>query len=120
MFAVGHIALGYLSGKAASKLLDARINVQLLFFASIVPDVDFLLGLEHRGPTHSLILQTAVFIPIFLAYKKRSHARFFLVDPTFAIGRLVNRLRRSPAVLACSFTMVWLADSRAQHPKYRT
>jgi len=60
MFAVGHVALGYLTGKATSKLLNARINIPLLFFASNIPDIDFLLGLEHRGTTHSLIVQTAV------------------------------------------------------------
>ena len=72
MFAVGHVALGYLTGKATSKLLNAKINIPMIFFVSIIPDADFLLGLEHRGPTHSIILQTVVFIPILLAYRKQA------------------------------------------------
>lgn len=72
MFAVGHVALGYLTGKATSKLLDTKINVPLLFFVSIIPDADILLGLEHRGPTHSIVVQTVIFIPIFLVYRKQA------------------------------------------------
>jgi membrane-bound metal-dependent hydrolase YbcI (DUF457 family) len=72
MFAVGHVALGYLTGKAASKLLNVKINIPLLFLVSLLPDIDFLLGLEHRGPTHSIIVQTIVFIPVLLAYKKQA------------------------------------------------
>jgi len=71
MFAVGHLALGYLTGKAASKLLDVKINVSLLFLASVLPDIDLLLGLEHRGPTHSLILYAIMFVPVFWLYGKR-------------------------------------------------
>ena len=71
MFAVGHLALGYLTGKAASKLLDVKINVPLLFLASVLPDIDLLLGLEHRGPTHSLIAYTVMFVPAFWLYRKQ-------------------------------------------------
>ncbi len=72
MFAVGHLALGYLTGKAASKLLDVKINVALLFLVSILPDIDFFIGLGHRGPTHSIIVQTIVFIPILLIYRRQA------------------------------------------------
>lgn len=71
MFAVGHIALGYLSCKTASKLLRVKINIPLLFLASVLPDIDLILGLEHRGPTHSIIVYAIAFLPIFLVYGKR-------------------------------------------------
>ncbi len=71
MFAVGHIALGYLTGKTASKLLRVEINIPLLFLASVLPDIDLVLGLEHRGPTHSIIVYAIAFLPIFLVYGKR-------------------------------------------------
>lgn len=90
MFAVGHVALGYLSGKAASKLLHARINIPVLFFASIIPDADFLLGLEHRGPTHSLIVQTIVFIPIFIVYRKEAAPVFASLIQHSLLGDLLT------------------------------
>ncbi len=51
MYAVGHFALGYLTGKVAAKSLDVKINLPLLFLASVFPDIDILIpGLVHRGP----------------------------------------------------------------------
>jgi len=73
MFAVGHLALGYLTGKAASKLLNVDLNIPLLFLASILPDIDFIIpGLQHRGTTHSIIVYMILFLPSFIVYKKRA------------------------------------------------
>jgi membrane-bound metal-dependent hydrolase YbcI (DUF457 family) len=89
MFAVGHIALGYLTGKATSKLLDTKINISLLFLASIIPDADLIIGLQHRGPTHSLIVQTIVFIPIFLVYRKQAAPVFVSLIQHPLLGDLI-------------------------------
>lgn len=70
-FAVGHMALGYLTGKASSTVLNVRINVPLVFLGSMLPDVDLLLGLQHRGPTHSLIVYALAFVPVFLLFGAR-------------------------------------------------
>jgi len=72
-FAVGHLALGYISGKATSKLLNVNVNIPLLFVASIIADIDLLIpGLEHRGPTHSIILILAITFPAILVWKKQA------------------------------------------------
>jgi membrane-bound metal-dependent hydrolase YbcI (DUF457 family) len=64
--------LGYLSGKATSKLTKTNVNLPLLFFLSVIPDIDLLIpGLEHRGPTHSLIVFCLLFLPIFKLYGTR-------------------------------------------------
>lgn len=77
MYAVGHLAIGYLSGKATSKLAQVDVNVPLLFALSIIPDIDLLIpGLKHRGPTHSIILLCLLFLPAFLRYKKRATPYF--------------------------------------------
>jgi len=89
MFAVGHVALGYLTGKATSKLLNVKINIPLLFFASIIPDIDLFLGLEHRGPTHSIVVQTVVFIPILLTYRKQAAPVFASLIQHSILGDLL-------------------------------
>ena len=72
MFAVGHFALGYLTGKTFSKLFKVPVSLPLIFLASVFPDIDILFPfLEHRGPIHSILFCCAVFIPLFLVYKKR-------------------------------------------------
>lgn len=73
MFAVGHLALGYLTGKATSKLLSLDVNIPLLFLAAVILDIDMVIpGLEHRGPAHSVILLTLLLIPAFIKYRRNA------------------------------------------------
>ena len=87
MYAVGHFALGYLTGKLTAKQLDVNINLPLLFLASVFPDIDILVpGLVHRGPLHSVVLFCLVFLPIFVIYKKRAAPYFVAVIQHIIIG----------------------------------
>ena len=87
MYAVGHLALGYLSGKTASKILGVKINIPLLFLASVLPDIDLLIpGLEHRGPMHSVIVFCLLFLPIFILFKKRAIPYFLALIQHSLIG----------------------------------
>ncbi len=78
MFAVGHFALGYLTGKGSSKLLGTQVSLPLLLVASIIPDIDLALDIVnpavfmHRGPLHSIITFTLFMIPFFVIYRKRA------------------------------------------------
>ncbi len=77
MFAIGHFALGYLSGKGSARVLKTSLNVPLLLAVSILPDVDLLLQMYnmdfmHRGPLHSLVTFTVIMIPFFIIYRKRA------------------------------------------------
>jgi len=87
MYAVGHLALGYLTGKATSKLLNVNVNIPLLFLASIIPDIDLLIpGLQHRGPTHSLIISILIFIPVITYYGKKAIPYFVAFAQHSLIG----------------------------------
>jgi len=87
MYAVGHFALGYLTGKLTAKSLDINVNIPLLFLASVFPDIDILIpGLVHRGPLHSVILFCLLFLPIFAIYKKRAAPYFVAVIQHIIIG----------------------------------
>jgi len=77
MYAVGHLAIGYLSGKATPRLTGADVNVPLFFALSIISDVDLLIpGLRHRGPTHSIIILCLLFLPAFVFYRKKATPYF--------------------------------------------
>lgn len=81
MFAVGHMAIAYLLGKCSSKKLRFNLNIPILLVLSILPDVDiiydFLTGSQiHRGPTHSIVVATIAFIPIFIIYQKKQFPTF--------------------------------------------
>jgi len=87
MYAVGHLALGYLSGKTASKILNVNANIPLLFLVSVLPDVDLLIpGLEHRGPLHSVIIYCLLFLPAFILFKKRAIPYFVALIQHILIG----------------------------------
>ena len=71
MFAVGHVALGYLLGKITSKLTETEIKIPVLLALTILPDIDLLMpGIRHRGPTHSIILIILLSLPFLIAYGK--------------------------------------------------
>jgi len=91
LFAVGHMAIAYLLGKGSSKALRVRLNIPILLVLSILPDIDiiydFLTGSEiHRGPTHSIVVATAVFIPLFIIYRKKAIPYFLALISHAAIG----------------------------------
>jgi membrane-bound metal-dependent hydrolase YbcI (DUF457 family) len=80
MFAVSHLAFGYLFAKICQKFLKVDINLPLIFLLSLLPDADLLVhGLLHRGITHSIIVITIVFIPVFLFYRKQSIPYFIAI-----------------------------------------
>ena len=71
MYPPGHLALGYFAGKITSKITKNETNIPLLWILSMLPDIDILIPtLVHRGPTHSIIVATAIFTPIIIYYKK--------------------------------------------------
>jgi membrane-bound metal-dependent hydrolase YbcI (DUF457 family) len=72
MWLLGHFALGYFSALAVSKFTREKINVPLVWFISILPDIDFFFEplIIHRGPTHSIIIAALAFLPIFLIYRR--------------------------------------------------
>ncbi len=91
MFAVGHLALGYLLGRVSSKLLAVDVNISYLFFFSALPDIDLLIqrfGLEHRGPSHSVVLSCMFFFPIFLRFRKKAFPLFVALIQHSLIGDL--------------------------------
>jgi membrane-bound metal-dependent hydrolase YbcI (DUF457 family) len=87
MFAVGHLALGYMLAKTTSKALRTKINLPLIFFLSVLPDIDVLIpDLNHRGPLHSIIIITLAFIPFFLYYKKQAGPSYVAIAQHSLIG----------------------------------
>jgi membrane-bound metal-dependent hydrolase YbcI (DUF457 family) len=65
--------VGYLLAKGSSKLLKTKVNLPTVFALSIIPDVDLIIPvLQHRGPTHSLILAFAAFIPFLIVYRRKA------------------------------------------------
>jgi membrane-bound metal-dependent hydrolase YbcI (DUF457 family) len=91
LFAVGHMAIAYLLGKGSSKSLRVQLNIPILLVLSILPDIDiiydFLTGSEiHRGPTHSIVVATLAFIPIFIIYRKKAIPYFLALISHPLIG----------------------------------
>jgi len=87
MYAVGHLAIGYITGKATEKLLNIKINLPLLLLVSIISDIDLLIpSLEHRGPTHSIIILTLLFLPLFRVYGKTTAPYFVALIQHSLIG----------------------------------
>ncbi len=94
MFAVGHMAVAYLLGKASSKALNTKLNIPILLVLSILPDIDIiydlLTGAEiHRGPTHSIIVALIVFVPLFVYYGRQVIPYFLALISHFLIADFI-------------------------------
>jgi len=86
MFAVGHIALGHITGKVLGKVTGHNPSIPLLWALSILPDIDFLIpGIMHRGPTHSILFAILICAP-FLIYKPRKAVPYFAALFTHSIS----------------------------------
>jgi membrane-bound metal-dependent hydrolase YbcI (DUF457 family) len=91
MFAVGHMAFGYLSSKASSSTLKTKLNIPLALTLSILPDSDILAreifpSIQHRGPTHSIITALIVFAPFFIIYRKQAIPYFIAMVQHGLVG----------------------------------
>lgn len=90
-FAVGHFSIGYILAKASSPMTKRGINLPLVFALSVIPDIDILFPfLQHRGPLHSIVLLTAVFIPLFIKYKAAAIPYYFALLQHPLIGDLIG------------------------------
>lgn len=55
MYLIGHMALGYYASSLTRKTTGTKYNLILVWFFSMLPDIDILLPyMSHRGATHSL------------------------------------------------------------------
>lgn len=87
MFSVGHLALGYLTGKATSQVLKTRLHVALLFLFSVLPDIDLIIPIiVHRGPTHSFFVCFVLSLPFLVAYRKEAVPYFVAGVQHFLLG----------------------------------
>jgi len=92
-FAVGHIALGYILGKASARSLKTDLNIPLAMTLCVIPDMDILLEniglaqvIPHRGPMHSFLAALIVFIPFFALYRKKAVPYFIALVQHSLIG----------------------------------
>lgn len=91
MFAVGHIALGYLTGKPLGRLMGAEVDLSLLLALSLLPDIDLIIPwITHRGPTHSLFF-IALVAAMIAAYRPRQASPYVAALSTHSlIGDMVT------------------------------
>lgn len=71
MYPLGHFSLGYFAAKLTGKMANEGFNTPLIFFVSLLPDIDILIPtLEHRGPTHSIVVAIVLFLPVFIMFRR--------------------------------------------------
>jgi membrane-bound metal-dependent hydrolase YbcI (DUF457 family) len=76
-----------LTGKASAQKFKVGLNLPLLLAVSILPDIDLLLRfIQHRGPTHSLIMAVGFMAPFFFAYGKSAVPYFVALISHSMIG----------------------------------
>jgi len=91
MFAVGHMSVAYLLTRGLKRGRWQSISIPLIWASSLLPDLDLLIpGINHMGPTHSIIFAIAAFLPLFL-YKGKKVTPYFLAYASHTIlGDLIT------------------------------
>ena len=78
MFAVGHMSVAYLLTRGLKRGRWQSMSIPLIWASSVLPDLDLLIpGINHMGPTHSIIFAIAAFLPLFL-YKGKEVTPYFM------------------------------------------
>jgi len=117
-FAVGHLALGYLAGKASAKFLNVNMNIPFALTLSILPDIDLLIPiLQHGGPTHSIILYLTIAFPAVLTWRKKAIPYLVALASHPLLGDYPTRPNRAQGVqLFFPLTSSWFsAGSEVLH-----
>jgi hypothetical protein len=99
VFAVGHLALSYISGKLLAKPLGVNLNIPLVLTLSVLPDIDLLIPvLHHGGPTHSVVLYSVVALPLFLMWGRRVVPYWIAIVSHPLVGDFLTRTSRMSGV----------------------
>lgn len=99
MATVGHLAVGFaLSRLAASQ--PPITDVAVITIAAAIPDVDFLMPIDHRGITHSLGAAVAVGIAVAIGYRFLERSAAGSIG-TLSARRLRPTHRCSPLTAPC-------------------
>jgi hypothetical protein len=72
MFFLGHMVWGYIFGRISASALKIRVNIPLLLFVAILPDLDIYLselGITHRTVTHSLLFWLPISIVLLVVFR---------------------------------------------------
>jgi membrane-bound metal-dependent hydrolase YbcI (DUF457 family) len=113
---LGHLALGYFSALIAGKYGKEKFLIPVVWFCSLLPDLDLFAWryITHRGPTHSIILVAAIFIPIYVATRRflpyfaaaASHTLIgdYINPPEKLLWPINNNLYGAPANLSLTGT----------------
>jgi membrane-bound metal-dependent hydrolase YbcI (DUF457 family) len=94
-YAVGHFALGYIFGKTSAKFTKTGINIPIIFVLSVIPDIDIIIGqiiplFYHRGPLHSIMILSALFVPVFIIYRVRAIPYFLALIQHPLLGDFIT------------------------------
>lgn len=111
MFAVGHIALGHIIGKILSKSTRKSQNIPAIWTLSLLPDIDLLIpSLQHRGPTHSIIVAILIIAPLFIIGSRKTAPYIAALATHSMIGDYITN---GGVRLFWPLSLEWLVFERA-------
>jgi hypothetical protein len=111
VFAVGHLALSYISGKLMAKPLGVNLNIPLVLMLSVLPDIDILIPvLQHGGPTHSVVLYSVIAFPLVLIWGRQVFPYLIAIVSHPLLGDFLTRTSRMSGVqLLFPLTSKWFS-----------
>jgi hypothetical protein len=91
MLAPGHLAISYFITKILSYNSKTKPDLKIIWILALLPDIDLLIPqIPHRGQTHSVVLQLALFLPIIIYYGRITLPYLFSLLSHSLIGDIVS------------------------------
>jgi len=72
MYPLGHMGVSYFLVYIFNRFIKEEYNAPFVMVVSLLPDIDLLFTeyISHRGITHSIIIMTLAFFPVYLYFRK--------------------------------------------------
>jgi LexA-binding, inner membrane-associated putative hydrolase len=92
MLFAGHMALAYFLNQTVSKKWKLSYSLPLLFCASILPDLDFILSpvIVHHTVTHSLTFWTAICLGLIIKMRINGVPYAMAILSHFLVGDIIT------------------------------
>ncbi len=110
MATIGHLAAGIALARAGERTFDLRVMAALAA-ASAAPDIDLLLGINHRGPTHSIGFAAIIGVAAFVAFRILGHRRAMLIG-ALAAAAVLSHIVLDLLTVRSAVAALWPFTSR--------
>lgn len=87
VYILGHVCIASLVNRPFFR--PNTVSILLIFSAAMLPDLDYIVGIQHHHYTHSLLFWIPAYVPFFVIFRQKALPYFIATISHFLIGDIV-------------------------------